>query len=152
MNSKNTRVPIATLIILLRSCQAEINLHIEDFTCQVPARCGSFRGRILTLEITVVQKHYLTFRYCSKIWPWHHWLKPLSLAATNDQRHLDDQESHTGPYGRNTIINTEKKGQYSGWLACSTPVVFGCQRPVTANIIMKGNQTKRETRGAKKVN
>lgn len=37
LNSKNTRVKIATLIILPRSCQAEINLNIEDYICQVPA-------------------------------------------------------------------------------------------------------------------
>ena len=39
--------------------------------------------------------------------------KPLSLAATNDQRHLDNQEFHSGPYGINAITKVCKKGQYS---------------------------------------
>lgn len=40
--------------------------------------------------------------------------KPPSLAATNDQRHLDNPELHTGPYGVHAIIiKVYKKGQYS---------------------------------------
>ncbi|KAL6090470.1 hypothetical protein STEG23_033280, partial [Scotinomys teguina] len=37
--------------------------------------------------------------------------KPPSLAVTNDQRHLDNPELHTGPYGVHPIIKVYKKGQ-----------------------------------------
>lgn len=60
LNSKNTRVKIAALIILLRSYQAEIDLNIEYYICQVPAQYRSLHGRIPKFEMIVVQKHYLT--------------------------------------------------------------------------------------------
>lgn len=60
LNSKNTRVKIAALITLLSSYQAEIDLNIEYYTCQVPAQYRSLHGRIPKCEMIVVQKHDLT--------------------------------------------------------------------------------------------
>lgn len=60
LSCKNTRVKIAALIILLRSYQAEIDLNIEYYMCQVPAQYRSLHGRIPKFEMIVVQKHYLT--------------------------------------------------------------------------------------------
>lgn len=57
LNSRNTRVKTATLIIL-RNCQAEINLSVEGLISSSPVWMS--HGRTLKSEITVVEKHYLT--------------------------------------------------------------------------------------------
>lgn len=57
LNSRNTRVKTATLIIL-RNCQAEIILSVKGLTSCSPVQMSN--GRTLKSEITVVEKHYLT--------------------------------------------------------------------------------------------
>lgn len=53
LNSRNTRVKTATLI-LLRNCQAEIHLSVEGLSSSSPV--GISHGRTLKSEITVVEK------------------------------------------------------------------------------------------------
>lgn len=70
-------------------------------------------GRTLKSETIVVEKHYLTLKVLQKKLAVAPLAKLPSLAATNDQRHLDNQELHTGPYGIHAIIiKVYKKGQY----------------------------------------
>lgn len=71
---------------------------------------------------------------------------PPSLAATNDQRHLDNQELHSGPYGIHAIIKVDKykKGQY-----CVAPCFDSCglQLSKIANTMMNGKKRKRKLIG-----
>lgn len=142
LNSRNTRVKTATLIIL-RNCQAETNLSVEGLISSSPV--GMSHGRTLKSEITVVEKHYLTLQVLQKKLAVAPLVKnPPSLAATNDQRHLDNQELHSGPYGIHAITKVYKKGQY-----CVARCFDSCglQLSKIANTMMNGKKRKRKLIG-----